>query len=160
MLFRRRLEHKFKAQQLHIFTRTHISIDSSLCCERKQICFCKTVTFLKLSKTEKNENFYLLTGTFVKRAPCFIHCEGKAAKGRGVLMSIMSIRSTHVNHDPNLQRSRIYEILEEKFCAVRKRCDRKNIIPINKYNVEMTSLDRAIIVSDTLRTETSPIFIS
>ena len=31
MLFRRRLEHKFKAQQLHIFTRTHISIDSSLC---------------------------------------------------------------------------------------------------------------------------------
>ena len=76
---------------------------------------------------------------------------GKGGKGK---------RSTHVNHDPNLQRSPIYEILEEKFCAVHKKCDRKNIIPINKHNVEMTSLDRAIIVSDTLRTETSPIFIS
>ncbi|CAH3193870.1 unnamed protein product [Porites evermanni] len=31
MLFRRRLEHKFKAQQLQILTRTHISVDSSLC---------------------------------------------------------------------------------------------------------------------------------
>ena len=32
----------------------------------------------------------------------------KGSKGR---------RSTHVNHDPNLQRSCVYEILEEKFCA-------------------------------------------
>ena len=31
---------------------------------------------------------------------------------------------------------------------------------INKYNVGMKSLDRAIIVSDTLKTETSPSFIS
>ena len=35
----------------------------------------------------------------------------------------------------------------------------KNIITIDKYNVGMKSLDRAIIVSDTLKTETSPIFI-
>ena len=69
-------------------------------------------------------------------------------------------RSTDVNHDPKLQRSRVYEILEEKFCAVRKKCDSKNIITINKYNVGMKSLDRAIIVSDTLKTETSPSFIS
>ena len=34
----------------------------------------------------------------------------------------------------------------------------KNIITIDKYNVGMKSLDRAIIVSDTLKTETSPIF--
>ena len=35
----------------------------------------------------------------------------------------------------------------------------KNIKTINKYNVGMKSLDRAIIVSDTLKTETSPSFI-
>ena len=35
----------------------------------------------------------------------------------------------------------------------------KNILTIDKYNVEMKSLDRAIIVSDTLKTETSAIFI-
>ena len=36
----------------------------------------------------------------------------------------------------------------------------KNIITIKKYNVGMKSLDRTIIVSDTLKTETSPSFIS
>ena len=36
----------------------------------------------------------------------------------------------------------------------------KNIITINQYNVGMKSLDQAIIVSDTLKTETSPSFIS
>ena len=35
----------------------------------------------------------------------------------------------------------------------------KNILTIDKYNVGMKSLDRAIIVSDTLKTETSPSFI-
>ena len=35
----------------------------------------------------------------------------------------------------------------------------KNIITIDKYNVGMKSLDLAIIVSDTLKTETSEIFI-
>ena len=35
----------------------------------------------------------------------------------------------------------------------------KNIIIIDKYNVGMKSLHRAIIVSDTLKTETSAIFI-
>ena len=36
----------------------------------------------------------------------------------------------------------------------------KNIITINKYNMGMKSLDRAMIVSDALKTETSPSFIS
>ena len=35
----------------------------------------------------------------------------------------------------------------------------KNIITIDKYNVGMKSLDRAIIFSDTLKIETSAIFI-
>ena len=35
------------------------------------------------------KTFILLIVPFLKRAPCFIHCEGKAAKGGGVLMSIM-----------------------------------------------------------------------
>ena len=35
----------------------------------------------------------------------------------------------------------------------------KNIIIIDKYNVGMKSLHRAIIVSDTLKAETSAIFI-
>ena len=77
---------------------------------------------------------------------------GKGGKGR---------RSTHVNHDPKLQRSRIYEILAENDAGLyAKNATVKNIITINKYNVGMKSLDRAIIVSDTLKTETSPIFIS
>ena len=75
---------------------------------------------------------------------------GKGGNGR---------RSTHVNHDPKLQRSRLDEILEEKFCAVRKNATVKNIITINKYNVGIKNLVRAIIFSDTLSTETSPIFI-
>ena len=36
----------------------------------------------------------------------------------------------------------------------------KNIITTNKCNVGMKSLDRAVIISDTLKTEKSPIFIS
>ena len=38
------------------------------------------------------KTFIFLLAPFLKRAPCFIHClhcEGKAAKGGGVLMSIM-----------------------------------------------------------------------
>ena len=72
-------------------------------------------------------------------------------------------REEEYDHDPNLRRSSVYEILEQKFCAVRpyaKNATVKNIIAINKYNVEMKSHDRAIIVSDTLKTETSPSFIS
>ena len=65
------------------------------------------------------KTFIFLLVPFLKRAPCFIHCEGKAALGG---------RSTHVNHDPKLQRSRVYEILEEKFCAVHKKSETK------KYN--------------------------
>ena len=46
-----------------------------------------------------------------------------------------------------------------KFSTV-KNIITKNIITINKYNVGMKSLDRAIIVSDTLKTERSLSFIS
>ena len=86
-----------------------------------------------------------LSYSFLKRAPCFIHCEEKAAKGGGVLMSIM-IPSCNAH-------------AYMKFSTVRNIIT-KNIITINKYNVGMKSLDRAIIVSDTLKTETSPSFIS
>ena len=93
---------------------------------------------------------------FLKRAPCFIHClhcEGRAAKGGGVLMSIM-IQSCNTQ-------TRVYKILEENYVApYAKNATVKNIVTINKYNVGMKSLDRTIIVSDTLKTETSPIFIS
>ena len=57
--------------------------------------------------------------------------------------------------------TRVYKILEENDVApYAKNATVKNIITINKYNVGMKSLDRTIIVSDTLKTETSPIFIS
>ena len=36
------------------------------------------------------KTFIFLLVPFLKRAPCFIHCEGKAAKGGGVLISIMT----------------------------------------------------------------------
>ena len=49
---------------------------------------------------------------------------------------------------------------KKNFAPCAKNATVKNIITINKYNVGMKSLDRAIIVSDTLKTETSPIFIS
>ena len=35
------------------------------------------------------KTFIFLLAPFLKKDPCFIHCEGKAAKGGGVLMSIM-----------------------------------------------------------------------
>ena len=99
------------------------------------------------------KTFIFLLVPFLKRAPCFIHCEGKAAKGGGVLMSIM-IQSCNAQ-------TRVYEILKENDVApYAKNATVKNIITINKYNVGMKSLDRATIVSDTLKTETSPIFIS
>ena len=49
---------------------------------------------------------------------------------------------------------------KKNFAPYAKNATVKNIITINKYNVGIKSLDRAIIVSDTLKTETSPIFIS
>ena len=47
---------------------------------------------------------------------------------------------------------------KKNFAQYAKNAIVKNIITIHKYNVGMKSLDRAIIVSDTLKTETSPIF--
>ena len=82
-----------------------------------------------------------------ERDPCFIHCEGKAAKGGGVLMSIM------IPHAYT-------KFSKKNFAPYAKNATVKNIITINKYNVGMKSLDRAMIVSDTLKTETSPVFIS
>ena len=49
---------------------------------------------------------------------------------------------------------------KKNFAPYAKNATVKNIITINKYNVGMKSLDRAIIVSDNLKTETSPSFIS
>ena len=49
---------------------------------------------------------------------------------------------------------------QKNFAPYAKNATVKNMITLNKYNVEMKSLDRAIIVSDTLKTETSPSFIS
>ena len=49
---------------------------------------------------------------------------------------------------------------KKNFVPCAKNATVKNIIALNKYNVGMKSLDREIIVSDTLKTETSPIFIS
>ena len=48
---------------------------------------------------------------------------------------------------------------KKNFAPYAKNATVKNIITINKY-VGMKNLDRAIIVSDTLKTETSPNFIS
>ena len=49
---------------------------------------------------------------------------------------------------------------KKNFAPYAKNATVKNIITINKCNVGMKSLDRAIMVSDTLKTETSPSFIS
>ena len=81
---------------------------------------------------------------------CFIHCEGKAAKGGGVLMSIMI---------PSCNAHAYMKFSKKNFAPYAKNATVKNIITINKY-VGMKNLDRAIIVSDTLKTETSPSFIS
>ena len=96
------------------------------------------------------KTFIFFLVPFLKRAPCF-HFEGKAAKEGGLLMSIM-IASFNAH---------AYMKFSKKYLApYAKNATVKNIITINKYNVGMKSLDQAIIVSDTLKTETSPIFIS
>ena len=102
-------------------------------------------------KRKRMKTFIFLLVPFLKRAPCFIHCEGKAAKGGGVLMSIMI---------PSCNAHAYMKFSKKNFAPYAKNATVKNIITINKYNVGMKSLDRAIIVSDTLKTETSPIFIS
>ena len=91
-----------------------------------------------------------LSYLFLKRAPCFIHCEGKAANGGGVLMTIMI---------PSCNAHAYMKFSKKNFAPYARNAMVKNIKTINKYNVGMKSLDRAIIVSDTLKTETSPSFI-
>ena len=88
---------------------------------------------------------------FLKRAPCFIHCEGQAAKGGVVLMSIMI---------PSCNAHTYMKFSKKNFAPYAKNATVKNIITTNKYNVGMKSLDRAIIVSDTLKTETFATVIS
>ena len=95
------------------------------------------------------KTFIFLLVPSVKRAPYFIHCEGRAAKGGGVLIMI-----------PTCNAHAYMKFSKKNFAPCAKNATVKNIITINKYNAGMKSLDRAIIVSDTLKTETSPIFIS
>ena len=97
------------------------------------------------------KTFIFLLVPFLKRALCFIHCEGKAAMGGGVLMSIMI---------PSCNAHAYMKFSKKNFAPYAKNATVKNIITINKCNVGIKSLDRAIIVSNTLKTETSPIFIS
>ena len=52
------------------------------------------------------------------------------------------------------------KLSKKNFAPYAKNATVKNLITINKYNVGMKSLDRAIIVSDTLKTEKSPSFNS
>ena len=102
-------------------------------------------------KRKRMKTFIFLLVPFLKRDPCFIHCEGKAAKGGGVLMSIMI---------PSCNAHAYMKFSKKHFAPYAKNARVKNIITINKYNVGMKSLDRAMIVSDTLKTETSLVFIS
>ena len=94
------------------------------------------------------KTFIFLLAPFLKKDPCFIHCEGKAAKGGGVLMSIMI---------PSCNAHLYMKFSKKNFASYAKNATVKNIITINKYNVGMKSLDRATIVSDTLKTETSTV---
>ena len=94
------------------------------------------------------KTFIFLLAPFLKKDPCFIHCEGKAAKGGGVLMSIMI---------PSCNAHAYMTFSKKNFASYAKNATVKNIITINKYNVGMKSLDRATIVSDTLKTETSTV---
>ena len=66
----------------------------------------------------------------------------------------MSIMIPRCNAHPYMKFSK------QNFAPYGKNATVKDIITINKYNVRMKNLDRAIIVSDTLKTVTSPSFIS
>ena len=99
-------------------------------------------------KRKTMKTFIFLLAPFLKKDPCFIHCEGKAAKGGGVLMSIMI---------PSCNAHAYMKFSKKNFAPYAKNATVKNIITINKYNVGMKSLDRATIVSDTLKTETSTV---
>ena len=105
-------------------------------CKRKQICFCKMVTEWKLL------------------------CSYSYLFLKGLRVSSI-VRERRQREEEYSCQSCVYEILEENDAALyAKNVTVKNIITINKYSVGMKSLDQAIIVSDTLKTETSPIFIS
>ena len=100
--------------------------------------------YVILATSTSVNNCYILfiLVRFLKRAPSFIHCEGKAAK-RGVFMSIMI---------PSCNAHTYMKFSKKNFAQYAKNATVKNIITINKYNVGMKTLDRAIIVSDTLKT--------
>ena len=78
------------------------------------------------------KTFIFLPIPFLKRAPCFIHYEGKATKGVGLLMSIM-IPTCNAHADMKFSK--------KNFAPYTKNATVKNIITINKYNVGMKSLD-------------------
>ena len=71
------------------------------------------------------KTFIFLLVPFLKRAPCFIHCEGKVAKGGGVFMSIMI---------PTCNAHAYMKFSKENFAPYPKNETVKNIITINKYN--------------------------
>ena len=52
------------------------------------------------------------------------------------------------------------KLSKKNFAPYAKNATVKNIITINKYNVGLIMWVEVIIVSDTLKTETSPSFIS
>ena len=106
--------------------------------------------FSNAVKRKRMKHFIFLLVPFLKRDPCFIHCEGKAAKGGGVLMSIMI---------PSCNAHAYMKFSKKNFAPYAKNAAVKNIT-INQYNVGRKSIDRAMINSDTLKTETSPDFIS
>ena len=61
-------------------------------------------------------------GEWVERALCFIHCEEKAAKGGGVLMSIMI---------PSCNTHAYMKFSKKNFAPYAKNAAVKNIITIN-----------------------------
>ena len=79
------------------------------------------------------KTFIFLLVPFLKRAPCFIHCEGKAAKGGGVLMSF-TIPSCNAHAFMKFSKKTVLR-------RTRKNATVKNIVTINEYNVGMKSLD-------------------
>ena len=74
---------------------------------------------------------------FLKKAPCFIHCEGKAVKGGGVFMSIM-IPSCNGHADMKFSK--------KNFAQHAKNAIVKNIITIDKYNVGMKVLIEQLLL--------------
>ena len=92
-------------------------------CKRKQICFCKMVTFFSNSvKRRRMKTFIFLLVPFLKRAPCFIHwlhCGERRQREEEYSCQSWSQVATL---------TRIWNSRRKRCCAVREKCDNK------KYN--------------------------